>query len=121
MVSKKGVTCLHLACGSGKLEMARFLIEVQQFSPEVVTIVSGSKPIHMAAKSGDIEIMKYLINKRNCNPQDVDNNQEDCLTLAIKEKQTEMSNYLVGLKRFNLGQVKERSGFNYFSYAIVKG
>ena len=32
-----------------------------------------------------------------------------------------MSNYLVGLKKFNLGQVKERSGFNYFSYAIVKG
>ena len=86
VVSKKGVTCLHLACGSGKLEMARFLIEVQQFSPEVVTIISGSKPIHMAAKSGDIEIMKYLISKRNCNPVDIDNNQEDCLTLAIKEK-----------------------------------
>ena len=66
--------------------MARFLIEVQQFSPEVITSVSGSKPIHMAAKSGNIDILKYLIQKRNCNPNDVDNNQEDCLTLSIKEK-----------------------------------
>lgn len=74
MASKKGVTCLHLACGSGKLEMARFLIEVQQFSPEVITSVSGSKPIHMAAKSGNIDILKYLIDKQNCNPADVDYN-----------------------------------------------
>ena len=54
--------------------MARFLIEVQQFSPEVITSVSGSKPIHMAAKSGNIDILKYLIDKQNCNPADVDNN-----------------------------------------------
>ena len=40
----------------------------------------------MAAKSGNIDILKYLIDKRNCNPADVDNNQEDCLTLSIKEK-----------------------------------
>ena len=51
----------------------------------------------------------------------IDNNEEDCLTLSIKEKHTELSNYLVNLKKFDLSHVKERSGFNYFSYAIVKG
>ena len=40
----------------------------------------------MAAKSGNVDILKYLIQKQNCNPTDVDNNQEDCLTLSIKEK-----------------------------------
>ena len=28
LTSKKGVTCLHLSCGSGMLDMARYLIEV---------------------------------------------------------------------------------------------
>ena len=51
----------------------------------------------------------------------LDNNEEDCLTLSIKAKQTEMSNYLVNSKKFVLSHVNKRLGFNYFSYAVVKG
>ena len=50
-----------------------------------------------------------------------DLNDEDCLTLAIKDKHTRLSNYLISLGKFNLKHVKSRSGFNYFSYAVVKG
>ena len=59
--SKKGVTCLHLACGSGMLDMVKYLIEVQNFSPEVATNSSGSKPIHVAAKGGHIDVVDYLM------------------------------------------------------------
>ena len=77
-------------------------------SPNVATISSGSKPIHVAAKGGHKDVVAYLIKERRCDPTESDSNEEDCLTLSIKEKHTELSNYLVGLKKFNLSQVKER-------------
>ena len=68
-----------------------------------------------------MSVVDYLIKELKCDPTTVDFNEEDCLTLSIKEKQTEVSNYLVNLGKFNLKHVKERSGFNYFAYAVVKG
>ena len=101
--------------------MVKYLIQVQQLSPDIATTSSGSRPIHVASKGGHVSVVDYLIKERKCDPTIVDFNEEDCLTLSIKEKQTELSNYLVNLGKFNLKNVKERSGFNYFAYAVVKG
>jgi len=41
--------------------------------------------------------------------------------LAIKSKQQVVGQYLVGLNKFDMVKQNKRSGFNYFSYAVVKG
>ena len=60
LVSKKGVTALHLACGAGQLEMVEYLIDVHRLSPEIKTSSSGSLPMHVAAKGGHINVIQYL-------------------------------------------------------------
>lgn len=75
----------------------------------------------MAAKGGQLETLKYLIEEHGAEPQLEDKNCEDALTLAIKSKQQGVGQYLVGLNKFDMGKQNKRSGFNYFSYAVVKG
>lgn len=50
-----------------------------------------------------------------------DLNEENCLTLAIKNRKRDVALWLVNLNKFPLHQVIARRGFNYFAYALVKG
>ena len=77
--------------------------------------------MHVAARGGHLNVVTYLTDQQGVDPAESDKNHEDCLTLAIKEKFHELSVYLIGTKRFDLRKKNERSGFDYFSYAVVKG
>ena len=85
------------------------------------TIASKSLPIHVAAKGGQFEVLKYLIEEKRADPTLEDKNCEDALTIAIKSKQQGVGQYLINLQRFDLDKTNKRSGFKYFSYAVVKG
>jgi len=41
--------------------------------------------------------------------------------LALKEKFHDLAAFLVNTKHFDLKKINQRSGFDYFSYAVVKG
>lgn len=59
--------------------------------------------------------------RHGCDPLSEDKNQENCLTLAIKERKREMAIFLVNTGRFELDKILKKRGFNYFAYALVKG
>jgi ankyrin repeat protein len=121
--SKNGVTCLHLACAAGNLETVKFLLSEYSnlFHVGLKTKASDSLPIHVVAKGGQLEVLKYLVSEMKADPTLPDKNHEDCLTIAIKSKHFAISEYLIGLKKFDLNKLNQRSGFNYFSYSLVKG
>jgi ankyrin repeat protein len=52
--SKNGVTCLHLACAAGNLEIVQFLLNENSnhFHVGLKTKASDSSPVHVAAKGG---------------------------------------------------------------------
>lgn len=77
--------------------------------------------MHLATNAGHIHIVEYLISEHGCDPRDEDRNSENCLTLAIKNRKREMALWLVKTDRFELNEVIEKRGFNYFAYALVKG
>ena len=118
--SKNGVTCLHLASVSGKIDLVEYLIDVQNMDPKIRSTASESQPIHVATNAGHIHIVEYLMRVHGCDPTDEDKNEENCLTLAIKNKKREMAIWLVKTDRFPLDE-ETRRGFNYFAYALVKG
>jgi hypothetical protein len=66
-------------------------------------------------------VLQFLVEEKGADPTQVDKNQEDSLTLAIKSKQQEVGTYLVISDRFNIERINKRTGFNYFAYAVVKG
>lgn len=121
--SNKGVTCLHLAAAAGKLQIVSYLLDQPHlgFSIQLRTLASRSLAVHVAAKGGQIEVLQFLVEEKGADPTQVDKNQEDSLTLAIKSKQQEVGTYLVISDRFNIERINKRTGFNYFAYAVVKG
>lgn len=119
--SKNGVTCLHLACASGNLDIVRYLLDEHNFDCSVKSTASGTQPIHAATNAGHTHVVKYLIEERGVNPKDEDRNEENCLTLAIKNRKRAVALMLVQLNVYPLDQIISRRGFNYFAYALVKG
>ena len=119
--SKNGVTCLHLAAVSGNLQMIQFLINEKNFDPQIKSTVSESQPIHLATNAGHIKIVEYFMSEHGCDPLVEDKNKDNCLTLAIKNKKRDMALWLLKTNRFPLDEIIEGRGFNYFSYALVKG
>jgi ankyrin repeat protein len=119
--SKNGVTCLHLAAAQNQLDMTRYLVESKGFAPNVSTTSSQSQPIHVAARSGNLEIVKYLVEEKKVDVTVKDKNFEDALTLSIKRKHAKLAIYLIELEVFDLTDCNERTGFNYFCYAVAKG
>jgi ankyrin repeat protein len=77
--------------------------------------------VHVAAKGGQLEVLKFLILEMGADPTLSDKNHEDCLSIAIKAKHFPISQFLIGLKKYDPDKLNQRSGFNYFSYALVKG
>ena len=61
------------------------------------------------------------MSEHSCDPLDEDKNGENCLTLAIKNRKRDMALWLLKIDRFRLEQTISKRGFNYFSYALVKG
>ena len=119
--SRNGVTCLHLACGSGDLGVVKYLVEEQGTDARVKSRASGSAPIHVAASAGHRDVVEYLVKACGVSPLEVDRNDENCLTLAIKNRKRELAVWLVNLDVFTLTEIIPRRGFNYFAYALVKG
>jgi len=119
--SKNGVTCLHLACVSGNLELVKFLLNEHNFDVHIKSAASGSQPIHVATSAGHQHIVEYLINECGADPCAEDKNQENCLTLAIKNRNRDVALWLVATDKFALDSIIKRRGFNYFAYALVKG
>lgn len=68
-----------------------------------------------------MSVLKYLVSEMKADPTATDKNHEDCLTIAIKSKHYPISEYLIGLRVFEIDKLNQRSGFNYFSYSLVKG
>lgn len=112
---------LHLACASGSFQVVDYLISQCGCDTELRTHASGQLPIHNAALGGHTEIVRFFCEEKKCDPTLEDNLHEDCLTLATKKKHSDLAEYLIGLRAFNLNKKNERSGFTYFSYAVVKG
>lgn len=50
-----------------------------------------------------------------------DKTKEDALTMAIQSRHEETAIYLVEQKAFDLSATSQRTGFNYFAYALLKG
>ena len=121
VMSKKGVTALHLAAAGGHVQVVQFLINEKNLDPNCKSHASHSKPIHVASSGGHLEIIKFMVEEVNCDPCERDKNSEDCLSLAIKSKKKDVANYLIKTGKFDLLQVLELKGFNYFAYALVKG
>ena len=109
-----------MASVSGKIDLVEYLIDVQNMDPKIRSTASESQPIHVATNAGHIHIVEYLMRVHGCDPTDEDKNEENCLTLAIKNKKREMAIWLVKTDRFPLDE-ETRRGFNYFAYALVKG
>ena len=101
--------------------MVQYLILEQGIKCNIKSTKSGSQPIHLATNAGHTHIVEYLIKMHGCNPLDVDSNEENCLTLAIKNRKREVAIWLVKSDQFPLGSVIRRRGFNYFAYSLVKG
>jgi len=66
--SAKGVSCLHLACAGGHLEIVSILIENNDFNPHMLTVASQSEPVHVAARGGHLSVVKYLVEQHKVNP-----------------------------------------------------
>lgn len=81
---------------------------------------SGSKAIHVATNGGNLEVLQWLVDVKGCDPRDQDKNNENCLSLAIKNKKRNVASWLIKSNRFEVNTVMEK-GFNYFAYALVKG
>ena len=75
----------------------------------------------MATTAGQTHVVEYLMRHHECDPQVQDKNEENCLTLAIKNRKRDIAIWLVKQKRFPLEKVLRKRGFNYFAYALVKG
>ena len=75
----------------------------------------------MATRGGKLVILEYLINEMKIDPATKNGKGEDCLTIAISNKMREVATWLVMTDKFQLEQIEERRGFNYFAYALVKG
>ena len=97
------------------------MINEKNLDPNCKSHASHSKPIHVASSGGHLEIIKFMVEEVNCDPCERDKNSEDCLSLAIKSKKKDVANYLIKTGKFDLLQVLELKGFNYFAYALVKG
>lgn len=55
-------TCLHIACGFGKLEIVRFIVlNCKHLIPCVDEL--GRNALHYAIKSGNWKILKFLLAK----------------------------------------------------------
>lgn len=94
------MTCLHLACISGNLEIVRYLVEEHNFDCCIRTLASNSEPIHVAVSAGNRAIVEYLVNECDVDPLSEDRNGENCLTLAIKNRKRDVGIWLVGTCRF---------------------
>ena len=119
--SKNGVTCLHLACVSGNLDLVMYLIIEHDFDYEIRSTASGSQPIHAATNAGQVHIVDYLVSVCESDPLEEDRNGENCLTLAIKNRKRDVAIWLVRTGKFEIQGLIKRRGFNYFAYALIKG
>lgn len=119
--SRNGVSCFHLACVSGNIEVVQYLLVEHGFDCRIKSSASGSQPIHVATNAGHRHVVEYLMTVCGVDPTAQDRNGENCLTLAIKNRKRDVAIWLIRTGKFPLVQTIHRRGFNYFSYAIVKG
>ena len=119
--STNGVSCFHLACVSGNLEVVKYLIQKHHVDFHIKSTASGSEPIHVAANAGHKNIVEFLFFDCGVDIKTEDKNGENSLSLAIKNRKTELAVWLVKTDLFKLNEIIKRSGFNYFAYALIKG
>lgn len=68
-LDKNGASALHWACGSGKLEIVKYLVEICQCTPDQTQkgkrSFHGRTPLHWSARNGHLNVVRYLV--QDCN------------------------------------------------------
>ena len=85
---------LHLACARGDLEIVKFLIETQHFSPQSKNC-EGLTPLHVASKYGHIDTVRYLTTTHRSSITCRDNDGSLPSSLAIANNHTKVALFLL--------------------------
>lgn len=64
LIGSKGFNCLHAACGSSNLEMARYLLEKRGVNPNILGKDNWSS-LEIAVSNGLKEVVMLLIENKN--------------------------------------------------------
>ncbi len=70
-----GVTCLHLACSRGDIDLVRFLVsEANNADVNAIEDFTRNTPLHAACQNGHLSVVKCLLNVKeiNVNVKNVD-------------------------------------------------
>ena len=90
-----------MACASGRLDIARYLIETRA-TPVDSTDIEGNTPLHRASFRGQsVELIQYLLSK-GAQKRERNNNQESPFDVACKGSSDQRNIYQIkALLQFN--------------------
>ena len=95
-VTNDGLSCLHAATITGKIDTVKFLINNMK-SNAITRTPNGSTAMHLACEHGRIEILQYLSKLKECNIDLArDDSNQSCLHAACASGNVEVVKYLVG-------------------------
>ena len=68
MIGSQGFNCLHAACGSGNIEMTRYLLQKRNVNPNTLG-KDGWSPLEIAVQTGIIEIVQLILQDKRIDLQ----------------------------------------------------
>lgn len=93
--NQQGFSPLHIASGSGELEVVRELVRVWKRDVCLLKDKDGLIPLHCAAQRGRIEVIKELVSSFPDSLMEVTASLETPLHVAVKNNQVEATKLLL--------------------------
>ena len=86
MVDNQGHTPLHIACQVGNLDIAKYLIKIDQNSLQA-TDTRGNLPLHLACAGGNCEVVSYILDQSTYGVTLQNSNEQTPIELLLYESE----------------------------------